>query len=273
MVASLNINLDRAKSRYERYLSLAADPRSGGAMSAVSAAVWTILLEWQETVTVPGDLLEIGVWHGLGAAHLQQYRRKGEQLILIDKYVSTDEFKETIDAVDTSFSADLTFIPGCSIEHRKRNTLRDFRNHVRFVHIDGEHSFDAVVSDLNLCADLVVERGIVAVDDVFMSATPCITEALYYWLSHNREKLTMFLVGYGKAYLCSSRVMPLLLPVIFEFPTYLEHLGHKITLCASGWTGERNAFGIAPYAGGSHQRIGRILNRPSLEEFIRGDFY
>ena len=79
------------------------------------------------------------------------------------------------------------------------------RDSVRFLHIDGEHSFEAVVSDLDLCAELINERGIVAVDDVFTAASPCVTEALYYWLARNREKLVMFLVGYQKAYLCSAR--------------------------------------------------------------------
>ena len=65
----MKINLQRAKAQFQKYQTLYANPAPGGGMHPVSAAVCSLLLEWQEARGVQGDLLEIGVWFGNGAGN------------------------------------------------------------------------------------------------------------------------------------------------------------------------------------------------------------
>ena len=54
----VKINLQRAKAQFPKYQTLFANPAPGGGMHPVSAAVCSLLLEWQEARGVKGDLLE-----------------------------------------------------------------------------------------------------------------------------------------------------------------------------------------------------------------------
>ena len=84
-------------------------------------------------------------------------------------------------------------------------------------YIDGDIFFFEAVVSVSICAELINERGILAVDDVFTAASPCVTEALLHQLARNREKLVMFLLGYQKAF-CSARILPELMELIYELP-------------------------------------------------------
>jgi hypothetical protein len=81
----------------------------------------------------------------------------------------------------------------------------------------------------------------------------------------------MFLTGFNKAYLCSARTLPKLLPLIYELPFILREFGYGTTLCSSGWSVERPYFGLSNDIGGTHQRIGRVLEEPTLMKMLIGD--
>ena len=223
----MDFGLSRAKAQFDKYSALFPDPVKGGGMHPISAAIWTLLLEWQKAANVNGDLLEIGVWYGHGAAMLNLHRAPNEHIVLLDKFMSREDFTQNIEAASVVPDDALLFYRGCSLAMHRAQSLDKHRNSIRFAHIDAEHSFEAVVSDLDLCAPLLVERGIVAVDDFFMYGSPSITEAVFYWLERNREKLVLFLTGFNKAYLCSSRVLAGLVPFVYELPFMLEGFGQR----------------------------------------------
>ena len=60
----------------------------------------------------------------------------------------------------------------------------------------------AVYRDLEIADYLLMEKGIVAIDDFFNIAYPQITEAVYNFLSKYVFKFKLFLIGFNKAYLC-----------------------------------------------------------------------
>jgi predicted O-methyltransferase YrrM len=186
------IDIQNAKEQFLKYRSAFPDPVGGGGMSEMSVAVWTFLLEWQRGVGVKGDMLEVGVWYGHGAALLAQHRADDERIVLVDKFMPQSTFEENLKATSSLQDADVLFYNDCSLRLNRQQALVAHRDTGRFVHIDGEHSFEAVVSDLDLCAPLLVENGILSIDDFFMFASPSITEAVFYWLERNRDKLVMF---------------------------------------------------------------------------------
>jgi predicted O-methyltransferase YrrM len=264
------IDVQRAKEQYLRYRNTFPDPVSGGGMSEMSVAVWAFLLEWQRGVGIKGDMLEIGVWYGHGGALLAQHRADDERIVLVDKFMPQSMSEENLKATSPLKDSDVLFYNDCSLRLNRQQALVGHRDTVRFVHIDGEHSFEAVVNDLDLCVPLLVEHGIVAVDDFFMFASPNVTEAVFYWLERNREKLVMFLCGFNKAYLCSARMLPKLLPLIYELPFLFQEVGLQATLCTSGWANERPYFGLHWYMGKTHQRIGRLLEKPTFKKMMLG---
>jgi predicted O-methyltransferase YrrM len=267
----MNFDIKQAQARFMKYQSLFPDPIKGGGMHRISAAVWSLLLEWQRAAGVTGDLMEIGVWQGHGAAMLNLHRAPEDHLVLLDKFMSRENFINNIEAANATPDPAMVFYHGCSLAMNRRQALDGHRDSIRFIHIDAEHSFEAVVNDLDLCAPLLVERGMIAVDDFFMYGSPSITEAVFYWLERNREKLILFLTGFNKAYLCSPRILPSLVPFVYEFPFVLEEYGMKVTLCSSGWANEKPYFGLAQRANGTHQRIGKVLKEPSLQKMIFGE--
>jgi hypothetical protein len=80
----------------------------------------------------------------------------------------------------------------------------------------------------------------------------------------------MFLVGYQKAYLCSARILPELMELIYELPIIIGGWGPQVTLTASGWVNDRPSYGLVPFVGSTHQRIGRFLQKPSFNEMMFG---
>ena len=266
-VVSLSRERDREKVR--RFGDLFPTPVSGGGIVNVNACVWSTLLGSQLDAGFTGDLLEIGVWQGHGSAFAAQYRRPGEKLIVLDKFAELPEFVPTLVKADEGAEEALTYYKGCSLAARKEGRASEFRNRVRWAHIDGEHSYEAVMSDLDLVADLMTEDGVIVIDDFFSFASPSITEAVFTWLRRNDDRFVLFLCGYFKAYLCSSRKLRHYLNACHELPERLGDFGHKAMLCMSGWSAERPYFGIdVSWSGHRYQRIGEQIHDAALSDLF-----
>ena len=63
-----------------------------------------------------------------------------------------------------------------------RDLVLDGHETLRFVHIDGGHSYDAAISDLRLVADRVMRHGVIAVDDYENRIFPEVTRAVHDFL-------------------------------------------------------------------------------------------
>ena len=143
-------------------------------------ALWDILLGHQQRVGTVGNLCEIGVGYGLTATVAATYLRPDEKLILVDY---PGRFRQTVeDAVIAHAGAEawraVEWNAMDSREFRRGMTAAEL-GPVRWFHIDGEHTDEAVSNDLDMAHDLLGRDGIVCMDDFFSMRYIQVTQALF----------------------------------------------------------------------------------------------
>ena len=246
-------------STLTQYLEMLASNPGGGGMVPQSAAIWDALLCAQREAGFQGDIAEIGVYKGYGASLAAAYAERDERIVLIDRYFGLEHsiaaFRQ-IAGPDVEQRIDFHLADSLALLRRP-----EFRREraVRFLHIDGEHSYDAVMNDLHLAAGWLDPDGCVAVDDVFNFATPQVTHALFEFLREPGHNLSAFLFGFNKAYLCFNRRLGVYRQATERANDACIALGHRTQLCACGFALERTYFSISPAVNDErYQLIGRF---------------
>jgi predicted O-methyltransferase YrrM len=220
----------------QKHRDLIARNTSGGGLSPHSLGAWEVLLDAQKERGVTGSFLELGVWTGIGLAAMGMRAAMDEEIVGIDLYIQRDAVRDNYEACTGRPFAKLRFLEQSSLAVRKSGALRP--GTFRWVHIDGEHSFDAVCSDLELAMDLIKDDGIIVVDDFFNIGSAGITEAVYFMLGRNPHRLRMFLAGMNKAYFAAPRAfgfyrawclehLPGRLERDFDAPITIAKVGHS----------------------------------------------
>ncbi len=155
---------------------------------------------------IPGDVLEIGVHHGLSSIAIAAMRGEGGRFVAVDlfeelqsenvsrsgegnraiflrnlaRFFSSTAFIEMI----TSRSSDLT------VERLGRG--------FSFCHIDGGHLAEETYRDLDLCCAVTVPGGLIAIDDYFNPLYPGVSEGTAEFLVKNKGALRPLAIGYNK---------------------------------------------------------------------------
>lgn len=238
-------NMHKQSTALSRYLAMLPRNPAGGGMAPQSAIIWDALLNKQLAETLLGDMAEIGVFRGFGASLMAAYLRRNERLTLVDMMCGIDYSEEAIrEVAGADVLNRITFHQTDSVRLRRTGILpvdREFR----FFHIDGEHSYDAVINDLSLAVDNIAPYGIVVVDDFFSPASPAITHAVFDYIGRPGSHLSLFLIGFNKAYLCFNRWLGFYREATNNLPQVLEEHGYLCQLAAGGFAFERTYAGIS----------------------------
>jgi hypothetical protein len=151
------------------------------------------LMRIQDSHNVNGAVLEIGVWRGKYLSVL--YHASKGRVFGIDIF----EWGNTEAEVGANFArvfgerSRLTLLRANSKDLTPAQ-IADFAGEgLRFISIDGAHTPDAVCHDIGLAAALLVDHGIIALDDFLNSRAIGVSEGAYrYFIEHNRGRLTPF---------------------------------------------------------------------------------
>jgi predicted O-methyltransferase YrrM len=199
------------------------------------------LLEYQTQLQVAGDMLEIGVFRAGTAALLAAKLREKERLFLIDPTQNEVRNRQTIEAFAKVGSEQLLFHVQDSLAVNKwrEQILTPQVPLVRFAHIDGEHSYDAVYSDLELARRYLSGGGLLVLDDIFNMNSACCTHAMFDYL-RAQPLVQCVAMGFHKAYLCESRHMPVYRRFFLEVPNLLAGVGVHVRLSFNSWGYERS---------------------------------
>lgn len=216
----------------DQYRPLLKRNSNGGGLSVHSIAAWRFLFDCQRDFGISGDMIEIGVWHGVGVAAMRMHAEKGETVCGYDIGLQSGEIDETLTSV-LGGSAGVKLVETDSTQLRK---IYPAGSHGRFIHIDGEHSYSAVRSDLELAEHILCEGGIVAVDDFFSMPSACITQAVFDALAARPFALRMFLAGANKAYLSTPKFFARYRRAVLErFSEFAyDEFGLSLTLAKNG---------------------------------------
>lgn len=204
-----------AITRWSAYLS--RYQKADGLISELDLTVYLLLLIVQDLFDEPGDIAELGVYHGGPFALLCAMLRPAERahaIDLFDLYVGTtgplsqfgnppEVFLATvarISAGEPTFAmirADTT-VPELAAEVRARVGRR-----CRFFHVDGGHELANVRADLAIARDCVADypTPLIVVDDTFSPHDPAVTEGLVEFLRQSDE-FVPFLITPAKTVLC-----------------------------------------------------------------------
>ncbi len=164
-----------------------------------SRELWGLLFEIQFAFGISGDLLEIGVLQGKSAAWSMLHMQPGERHFLVDR-VRPAELDRIISELNLASSA-VAFIGGDSGE-----LAASIPDGLRWIHIDGDHSFEAVISDAANYGRKVSDGGIIVFDDFFDPRWAEVTDAVLLFLRQEGKALGLcpFMMGFGKLYVSTQ---------------------------------------------------------------------
>lgn len=222
-----------------------------GMLMEVSAAAWCVLLDaqhasWQWSGSQTPDYLEIGTFKGKAASILASFcEQYGNRLTIVDPEVRP-EARLLLDGISTRVS----YLEVGSEKLAHSEYLRDNIRNIAWAHIDGMHSFSAVVSDLTMCEQMLSEFGIICIDDFHTDLYPQIPAAVYKYLFGTPTDLCIFLVGFNKAYLCRNSSRRYFSTFVGENLHWaLDELGHKVSLVKTDRNQNFDSYAIAPFQG------------------------
>src|SRR5688572_19076556 len=161
-----------------------------------------MLMAYNEVITaheVTGDVLEIGVHHGLSAIALSAMRNDGARLVAIDLFEQLQDKNNRPHFVRnmTAFFGDLGFVRSIAAPSSTLGPA-DVGDGYAFCHVDGGHTATETYKDLDLCSRILAPGGLLALDDYFNPAFPGVCEgAVKFWLDHDGA-VTPVAAGFNK---------------------------------------------------------------------------
>jgi hypothetical protein len=161
---------------------------------------------------ITGDVCEIGVSFGKSATALSFYKRPEDNLVLFDLFEGT--VKDTADDNIRNFGRHKNIV--WNINDTLKLTAKDLKKlpDFRFIHIDGCHEEEAVLSDLTNFSKKLIENGVLVLDDFNDPEYPGVNSACTLFL--HKSDFCIFAIGNNKAYICRTKYRELYLNRLLE---------------------------------------------------------
>ncbi len=249
---------------------IAEGPIDGGGADPISYHVIQLLLEYQNTSELFGDLVEIGVFRGhtftlLAAASLNTQNTIGidieERCLKASSALAKDKCREY------GVAPQIHAIQGSSTNRNMKEILNTAvgGNGIRFAHIDGEHSRELALSDARMLESAMAPYGLICFDDCFSILCPGVTQAFFQFASETEWQPLLFTPN--KAYLCHRRYITQYRKFIMSIPEDLETSRSIITSMSSSSYYPGDGF-ISIF--NANQRFYQVVNKrsPSYEEYM-----
>jgi hypothetical protein len=163
----------------------------------IDALLFGIVDEIQKRERISGNLFEIGVHHGKTALFLTRMRAAGELVGVCDVFDQQALNRDR--SGEGNLSIFLRHLGGESIRIFQKLsselTTEETTTQCRFVHIDGGHRAEDVISDLHTADRALLRDGVVAVDDVFNPNWPGVSEGFYAFMRDSRAFVPIAIGG------------------------------------------------------------------------------
>ena len=157
-----------------------------------------------------GDVLEIGVRQGLSSIVVAALRGTGRRFFAVDLF--DDMQSENVSSSGAGDKAAFVRNMSCFYENTgfleiiSSNSLAlkpsDLGLEFSFCHIDGGHSDAETYHDLELCSQILIPGGLVAVDDYFNPSFPGVCEGAVRFMMEYPEALAPVAIGFNKVLFC-----------------------------------------------------------------------
>ena len=155
---------------------------------------------------ISGDVLEIGVYHGLSSIAVAALRGDSRRLYAIDLFeeLGTNEaygagasYRQKFEENVKSFYGTLDFVvPIASASGQLKSA--DFSKTFSFCHVDGGHSSQETHQDLKFASDILLPGGLLALDDYFNPQHPGVCEGAVDFFRSHEAVLKPLAIGFNK---------------------------------------------------------------------------
>lgn len=168
---------------------------------SMDAAV--LMMLFHQLAMPPGDVLEIGVYQGLSAIGVAAMRGSNR------RFYAIDPFREQIDSIPpaeiraaflehmSGFHAPLDFMTLLETSSAEIS-CGDLHGDFSLAHVDGDHSVQGALHDIELAEDVLAPGGILVLDDYYNPAFPGVTEAIHHFWQTRAHSLKVVAYGFGK---------------------------------------------------------------------------
>jgi len=139
-------------------------------------------------------ILEIGTWKGGWAISMAENDRSRE-ILCVDPYPNLNQVRERfLRTVTERAPGQIVLYPSLDSALSQQGLVLDV------IHIDGEHSQEAVYSDITRSIPFLAPTGLMIIDDVFYHSFPGVTAAAFRAIE--QFELSPFLFTEKKLYVC-----------------------------------------------------------------------
>jgi hypothetical protein len=161
----------------------------------------------QRKLEVAGPTLEIGLYRGKYLSVLYQLSRPDELVIGVDLFIGATVKQEPVRLVEANIAAAcgdhdrLRVIVADSLKLTSETLLAESNGaRFRFVSIDGGHTRELVLHDLEVAYPILAAGGIMALDDAFNFGTPGVIEGIAEFFLRHKPRLAPFACCYNKLF-------------------------------------------------------------------------
>ncbi len=154
-----------------------------------------------------GNVLEIGVHHGLSAIGIAALRGEGRRFVAVDLFDDLQEQNVSRSGLGNRarfienmhvFYDDLSFLTTIAAPSSSLRAA-DLGSQFTFCHVDGGHSAAEVYGDIELAAEISSPGGLIALDDYFNPAFPGVGEGAVRFSLERPGALRPIAIGFNKA--------------------------------------------------------------------------
>lgn len=192
------------RSFFQEYLQ--AFNRIEGWFSFDAALLFTAYNQLIAAHGIRGDVLEIGLYHGLSAIATAALRGPGKVFYAVDLFEKMQDQNVSRSGIGNRqlfernmerFYPDLSFVKIIAGPSAALNAKKLGKN-FSFCHVDGGHSRRETCHDLALCHSLLLPGGLIALDDYFNVQFPGVCEGAVQFMLQHPHSLRPLAIGYNK---------------------------------------------------------------------------
>ena len=180
--------------------------------------------------------LEIGVHHGKFLIGIENITPLNGEVIAVDVFESQEKNidksgagnLEIFNSHVENFCKDPTRVVVRATDSLDINPSEFGLNQFGLLSIDGGHTANHTLHDLEICNLLVSEAGLVILDDILnQDWVGVVTGAVQYFSSNTGKRIVPFAIGYNKLFCCHFTAKQQVLDVLFKYQNELTEIGLK----------------------------------------------
>jgi hypothetical protein len=180
----------------------------GGGVYMTAVSITEVLMRIQIFLGLRGDIAEIGVLEGIYLRQLYPYLEKTEICFAVDPYIDLPHLKEKVrNDFEMSYGLknQLHFLYKSSLDLTPEMLKREGSPGIRFFSIDGNHTREYVHNDIMIAERVLVNAGIIAIDDYFDQGSPGVSEGLsQFFTESNNDRLAILISGGNKVFITTK---------------------------------------------------------------------